>query len=95
MTNRERGEAGIEIDGAAFTLRFTLGALAEMEQALDAADPAALSNRLKAMSAADLQAVLAALLRAGGAPDPAGLAARAAPRAAAEAVAACVKANLA
>lgn len=94
MINPERGEAGVEIDGARCALRFTLGALAEIEHALDAADPAALSVRLKAMGAQDLQAVLAALLRAGGAHSPDDLAARADPTGAARAVAACLKANL-
>ena len=93
MTNLQRGEAVIEIDGAAHTLRFTLGALAELEQALDASDGQGISTRLKTLSAADLQAVLTALLRAGGASDPQACAAAAEPRAAAKAVAACIKAN--
>lgn len=94
MFNPERGEAVIEIDGAAHALRFTLGALAEIEHALKAAGPDDLGARLKQLDAAGLQAVLAALLRAGGAEAPDQLAAKAGPRQAAQAVAACLKANL-
>ncbi|MCR9128831.1 MAG: gene transfer agent family protein [Alphaproteobacteria bacterium] len=95
MFNPERGETVVEIGGAPHALRFTLGALAEIERALGAEDPAALAARLKAMRARDLHGVLTAMLRAGGAQAPERLAADAEPASAARAVAACLKANLA
>lgn len=95
MFNPQRGEAAVTIAGAAHRLRFTLGALAEIESVFDTPEPAALGGRLKALSARDLQAVLAALLRAGGAAEADALAADADPRLAAQAVAACLKSNLA
>jgi hypothetical protein len=94
MFNPERGETVVEINSATHALRFTLGALAEIEHALGATGPSSLSARLTTMRAGDLQAVLAALLRAGGAQSPADLAACAEPARAARAVAACLKANL-
>lgn len=94
MTNSERGDACLEIEGARHCLRFSLAALAEIESRLGAPDATRLGERFKTLSAADLQAVLTALLRAGGAEAPEQLAAEARPRAAARAVAACLKANL-
>jgi hypothetical protein len=94
MFNPQRGETAIEIDGEAYALCFTLGALAELEGLLGLNAPSAWSDRLKVLTAADLQAVLTALLRAGGAAAPEHVAGRADPRLAARAVAACLKANL-
>jgi hypothetical protein len=94
MFNPQRGEIAVEIDGARHGLRFTLGALAEIEVGLGVDDAQAFSARFSRLGAGDLQTVLAALLRAGGAAEPDALAANAAPHAAAQAVAACLKANL-
>ncbi len=64
--NRARGEAAIEIDGESYRLCLTLGALAEIETALDAGSMAQLTARLSKLSASDLLCVLQALLRGGG-----------------------------
>lgn len=79
-----------DLAGAPRRLCLTLGALAEMEGALGVEGIEALTGRMRALSAADLMAVLAALLRGGGEHELAdGLgAARIDARAAAEAVAA-------
>lgn len=95
MMNAERGETAIEIEGARRRLRLTLAALAEIEDATECADPADLPERLRRMHAGTLAVVLEALLRAGGAGAEAGrLAGEAEPAAAAQAVAACFRANL-
>lgn len=94
MTNPHRGETAIEIAGARARLAFTLAALAEIEAVLGVDGLEALGARMRRLTARELTGVLAALLRAGGAPDPETLAARASPRAAADAVAACFLANL-
>lgn len=47
-------------------LCLTLGALAEIETALGVSGVAGVAERLRSLSARDLMAVLAALLRAGG-----------------------------
>lgn len=73
MANPERGEAMIIVDGRPQRLRLTLGALAQMEASLGVSGFAALAQRLKQLSAADLALVVEALLAAGegdGAPDP-------------------------
>lgn len=68
MSNRRRGEVTVTIGGAPARLRLTLGALAELESALGAGDLARLGERLArgALSARDLQLILAAGLRGGG-----------------------------
>jgi hypothetical protein len=88
--NPARGEVTADLAGAPRRLCLTLGALAEMEGALGVQGIEALAGRMRALSARDLMAVLAALLRGGGEPELAdGLsAARIDARAAAEAVAA-------
>lgn len=87
--NGARGEVSARLAGAERKLCLTLGALAEIEAALEATGFQALADRLRALTAADLVAVLAALIRGGGA--EAAMARRLAemtePRAAAEAVA--------
>jgi hypothetical protein len=87
--NGIRGEAAAWLAGAERTLCLTLGALAEIETALGVKGFGELAERMRALSAADLLAVLAALLRGGGEGELAKELARAAidPRAAAEAVA--------
>ena len=57
MVNRYRGETALMVEGRALPMRLTLGALAEIEAALPKGAPE---------TAADLLAVLAALLRGGG-----------------------------
>ncbi|KQS54019.1 hypothetical protein ASG17_13805 [Brevundimonas sp. Leaf363] len=90
--NTARGEVSIEIDGAPRRLCLTLGALAEIEGALAVNGLEALGPRMRAASAGDLAAVLAALLRGGG--EDGALAARASPGAAARGVAEAFRAAL-
>lgn len=94
MTNRIRGEVAITAKNRTFTLCLTLGALAEIETALAVPSLDALRERLTRLSARDLMAILAALLRGGGEHE----AARAlqdlciSPEAASAAIAACFEA---
>jgi hypothetical protein len=92
--NTARGEAVVVLAGAERRLCLTLGALAEIEGALGLDGPGALAERMRALSARDLTAVLAALLRGGGEHALAGELDRAAvsPVEAAEAVAAAFSA---
>jgi len=87
--NGARGEVVAVLAGAERRLCLTLGALAEIETALAVDSIGALAERVRALSARDLMAVLAALLRGGGEQALAGELDRAAvdPREAAEAVA--------
>ncbi|ADL00576.1 GTA-gp10 family protein [Brevundimonas subvibrioides] len=64
--NAARGEAVAVLAGEPRRLCLTLGALAEIETALGAAGIEALGARMRTLSAGDLMAVLAALLRGGG-----------------------------
>lgn len=68
MANRRRGEIAATIDGRAYTLCLTLGALAELESAFAVDDLAALSARFGSgrLSADDLVKLLGAGLRGGG-----------------------------
>lgn len=93
--NGVRGETVVRLAGAPRRLCLTLGALAEIETALGASGVTALSERMRTLSARDLMAVLAALLRGGGDPALAGELDRAAidPVEAAEAVARAFKAS--
>ncbi len=47
MVNRQRGEVEAVLDGRAWTLCLTLGALAELEAALDADDLMGLARALR------------------------------------------------
>jgi len=87
--NAARGEVVAVLAGAERRLCLTLGALAEIETALGLEGLAGLAERMRALSARDLAAVLAALLRGGGERALADELDRAAvePREAAEAVA--------
>jgi hypothetical protein len=69
MANRHRGEVSLLIGGRRYLLRLTLGALAEMEEALAAGSLAGLGERLssKSLRTSDLVGLLAAALRGGGA----------------------------
>lgn len=64
--NGARGEVRLRLDGEDRRLCLTLGALAEIETALAVEGLADLTDRMGALSARDLLAVLAALLRGGG-----------------------------
>lgn len=87
--NKARGEVSVVLVGVERRLCLTLGALAEIETALDIDGLGALGERMRALSARDLLVVLAALLRGGGGGGLARNLAAAAvdPREAAEAVA--------
>ena len=61
-----RGDVDLRIEGEAFRLRLTLGALAEIESGLGLASLLELTERLRAPTVADLAVILAALLRGGG-----------------------------
>lgn len=93
--NAARGEVVAVLAGAERRLCLTLGALAEIEAALGAEGLSGLAERMRAMSARDLMAVLAALLRGGGERKLAATLAEAAvdPKAAAEAVAKAFEAS--
>lgn len=64
--NKARGEVPLMIEGEAHTLCVTIGALAEIEAALELSSLADLEARLKSPTVRDVVAVLAALLRGGG-----------------------------
>jgi hypothetical protein len=64
--NGARGEVVAMLAGAERRLCLTLGALAEMETALGCDGLLSLAERMRALSARDLTAILAALLRGGG-----------------------------
>lgn len=68
MANPLRGEINAELDGRTWTLCLTLGALAELEDRLEAPGLAALSQKFAGgdLTAADLQAIIYAGLRGGG-----------------------------
>ena len=87
--NAARGECEAVLAGDRVRLCLTLGALAEIEAALGAEGFADLAKRMRRLSARELAAVLAALLRGGGADDVTArrLASEAEPKTAAEAVA--------
>ena len=89
MSNGIRGEARAVLAGAERKLCLTLGALAEIETALGTRGFAELAERMRSLSARDLVAVLAALLRGGGEAETAQTLDRSAidPKEAAEAVA--------
>ncbi len=64
--NGARGEVRVVLAGEMRTLCLTLGALAEIETALDLDGLEDLVRRLRSLSARDLIVILAALLRGGG-----------------------------
>ncbi|PKP81843.1 MAG: hypothetical protein CVT79_08805 [Alphaproteobacteria bacterium HGW-Alphaproteobacteria-18] len=64
--NAARGETALTVDGRERRVCLTLGALAEIECALGCRTMAELELRMRALSAADLMIVIAALLRGGG-----------------------------
>lgn len=68
MANRIRGEVQLALGGQRYTLCLTLGALAELEAALQAGDLAGLAARFAGgrVSARDLIVLLGVALRGGG-----------------------------
>lgn len=69
--NGARGEVALAVGGRARRVCLTLGALAEIEGALGCRTMAELELRMRALSAADLMLVVAALLRGGREPEAA------------------------
>jgi len=69
MSNQRRGDVDAVLDGTNYTLRLTLGALAELERAFGAEDLVALAGRFEGgrLSARDLLRIIAAGVRGGGA----------------------------
>lgn len=94
LHNKARGEVLLDIDGAPVRLCLTLGALAELEAALDVVSLNELGERLLHLTASDLITVVSALSGGGGAQLSAAhlAAANIDPKAAANAVAACFRA---
>lgn len=68
MANHHRGDVDLFLPGGDFTLRLTLGALAEIEAAFAAPDLTALGERLQSgrFAARDLIPILGAAARGGG-----------------------------
>ena len=68
MPNPHRGEVTAMIDGHAHTLRLTLGALAELEAALDVPDLIALAERFErgSLNSREAIAIIGAGLRGAG-----------------------------
>ncbi len=68
MANLHRGEIDARLDGRAFRLCLTLGALAELEHAFGAEDLVALATRFEAgrLRAHDLLTIIACGLRGAG-----------------------------
>ena len=68
MVNRRRGEVPLTLAGERYTLCLTLGALAELEDALQADSLAGLAERFSTgrLAARDCLALLGASLRGGG-----------------------------
>ena len=94
MTISQPGTVSARLGETTVQLRLSLAALMEIEHVLDVDGMEALAARFRALTATDLTAVLTALLRAGGHEDADALAQAAAPAEAAQAVLACLEANL-
>lgn len=69
MANPYRGDVEVTLDGVCYVARLTLGALAELEERLDATSLVGLVERFEgnAFSSRDVVALLSAGLRGGGA----------------------------
>ncbi len=65
MPNPHRGEVTVMLDGQPYTMRLTLGALAELEAALDVPDLVALAERFEngTLTAKEAIAIIGAGLR--------------------------------
>lgn len=68
MANRHRGEVPARLDGRNYTLCLTLGALAELEEAFEAQDLTALTERFSSgrLKATDMRRIIGAGLRGAG-----------------------------
>ncbi len=66
MTNTVSGAVGFLANGEQFTMKLTLGALAEIENALNVKSLSDVGTLLKQFGSSDVASVAAALLRAGG-----------------------------
>lgn len=64
--NIKRGETEIEVEGRKYTLCLTLGALAEIETALEIDNLGELEARMAKSKISDILAILMALLKGGG-----------------------------
>jgi hypothetical protein len=67
MPNKARGDAEFVAGSSRYAMRLTLGALAEIEDALGATSLADLAERLKHLGAGDIALVASALMRGAGA----------------------------
>ena len=59
----QSGDQSIVMDGTVYSLRLTMGALAEMSSRLSASGPQELSLRLRSLSTADGRVLLACMMR--------------------------------
>ena len=66
MPNKIRGDAELAVAGKRYTMRLTLGALAEIEDGLNIASLSEIGTRLKSLATSDIAIVASALLRGGG-----------------------------
>ena len=66
MPNRIRGDSELVVGNNRYTMRLTLGALAEIEDALGLSSLSNIATRLKTLATSDVAAVASALLRGGG-----------------------------
>ena len=66
MVNEVRGEVALELGGRQYCLCLTMGALAEIENGLNASSLDELDSRLSVVSASDLVMIIHALLKGGG-----------------------------
>lgn len=69
VANHARGETSVTVDGKAYRLVVTLGALAEIETVLEVRGQKELQERLANAGMNDMLAIMAALMRAGGEKD--------------------------
>jgi hypothetical protein len=65
MPNKIRGDAELVADGKRYTMRLTLGALAEIEDGLGIASLGEIGARLKSLATSDIAIIASALLRGG------------------------------
>jgi Phage tail tube protein, GTA-gp10 len=66
MPNTIRGDSEFVAGNTRYTMRLTLGALADIEHALGVASLSDIAARLKTLATSDIAAVASALLRGGG-----------------------------
>lgn len=62
LSNPQKGETSLEVNGKARRLCLTLGALAKMEQAFEVQSMAQLAGRLEQLSARDLLILVEAMM---------------------------------